>query len=85
MTVSKAVPMIQVAPDFRRARYAEWCHSEHLGKYVALLQCEEFVEGRWEPFLSEIGCDGVFYEPPVLDGPLQSVFRERGCANERIQ
>lgn len=57
------IPMIQVLPDFRRARYAEWCHSERLGKYVALLQCEELAEGRWEPFLSEIGCDGAFYEP----------------------
>ena len=52
--------MIQVLPGFRRARYAEWCYSERLGKYLALLQCEELVEGRWEPFVSEIGRDGVY-------------------------
>jgi hypothetical protein len=62
--------MIQVSPDFRRARYAEWCYSEHLGKYVALLKCEELIEGHREPFCSLIGCEGVFYEPPVLLDPL---------------
>jgi hypothetical protein len=34
---------------------------ERLGKYLALLQCEELVGGRWEPFCSEIGRDGVYY------------------------
>lgn len=39
-TETPMIPMIQVAQDFRRARYAEWCGSQHLGKFVALLQCE---------------------------------------------
>lgn len=57
------MPMIQARSDFRRARYAEWCYSSRVGKFLALLRCEELVQGRWEPFCSEIGCDGVFYEP----------------------
>jgi len=57
------IPMMQIAPDFRRARYAEWCYSEHRGTYLAMLLSEELIEGRWEPFCAEIGCDGVFYEP----------------------
>ncbi len=56
------VPMVQSAPDLRRARYAEWCYSKRLGKCVALPRCEELLEGRWEPFCSEIGCDGTFYD-----------------------
>jgi hypothetical protein len=46
------IPMIRVLPDFRRARYAEWCYSQRLGKCLALLRCEELVEGRWEAFCS---------------------------------
>jgi len=38
-----------------------------------------------EPFCSEIGCDGVFYEPSVLLDSLESLFGERNSANERIQ
>jgi hypothetical protein len=77
MSGSNAVPMIQVLPDFRRARSAEWCYSNHRGKYVALLLCEELVEGRWEPFCAEIGCDGVFYGSPIHLDPLRWVFPSR--------
>jgi hypothetical protein len=70
------IPMIQVAPDFRRARYAEWCYSKRLGKLLAMLQCEELIEGRWEPFCSVIGCDGTFYEPLNLR-PFSCLVGER--------
>jgi len=85
MIGSIAVPMIQVLPDFRRARYAEWCYSERLGKHVALLHCEELVEGRWEPFCSQIGCDGIFYDSFPAADPLLSVFSKPLALIERIQ
>ncbi len=85
MTGSKPAPMIQVTPDFRRARYAEWCYSERLGKHVALLPCEELVAGRWEPFLSEIGCDGIFHDSLPAADPLHSVFANQVTESERIQ
>lgn len=45
-----------------RGPYTMVLPSSRVGKFLALLPCEELVQGRWEPFCSEIGCDGVFYE-----------------------
>jgi hypothetical protein len=83
-TEAPTIPMIQVAPDFRRARYAEWCYSKHLGKFLAMLQCEELIEGRWEPFCSVIGCDGKFYSPLEAE-PFGSLIRPQGAGSGRIQ
>lgn len=81
----KPIPMIQVSPDFRRARYAEWCYSESFGKYFAVLACEELVEGRWEPFCSFIGCDGIYYKPFRTSDTFRVAIGKQGRRNEPIQ
>ncbi len=83
-TETPMIPMIQVAPDFPRARYAESCYSKRLGKFLAMLQCEELIEGRWEPFCSVIGCDGTFYEPFNL-GPFSCLVGAQGERKARTQ
>ena len=43
--------MIQVSPDFRRARYGEWLSGP--GNHMLLVRtCQELVGGRWESFIS---------------------------------
>ncbi len=47
----KMVPMIQVTPDFRRGRYAEWLRGPR-GSMLLVRTCEELVGRHWEPFVS---------------------------------
>jgi len=44
-------PMIQLSPDFRRARFAEWLRGPY-GNMLLVRTCEELIEGRWEFFIS---------------------------------
>jgi len=46
-------PMIQVADDFRHADSAEPVRRGD-EKLIWMLYCEEYVEGRWEPFMSVV-------------------------------
>ena len=85
MTESKAVPMIQVLADFRRARFAEWCYSKYLGKYVALLLCEELVAGRWEPFCSRSAAKEFSTTRNTAGDQLQFVLGERPSTDEIVQ
>jgi hypothetical protein len=41
-----------VAPDFKRARFAEWLWSRGQRCHLLVRQCAELVEDRWEDFIT---------------------------------
>ena len=53
--MTKQVPMQIVAPDFKRARFAEWLWSQRHRCHLLVRQCAELVEGKWEYFSSVEG------------------------------
>jgi hypothetical protein len=44
------IPMVQIEPDYKTARFAEWCITPRGIELVRT--CADLVGGRWEYFVS---------------------------------
>jgi hypothetical protein len=81
--------MQTVAPDFKRARFAEWLWSERHRYYLLVRECAELVDGRWEPFIAiedkSIDLFGrVTHEVMVNCWPTPNAMRDEPAIAERM-